>query len=116
MASKLTWLMHLLIFLCCLNGVVLKFSKDGVALAFCTAESFEPRTNYGRIFAVKRKCSTTGKTCKDICKEIGPTYNCFETINVYDKSAFKYPASFRYRLPGCETKNCGPNYCCCRKK
>lgn len=53
--------------------MVLRYNKDGVALAFCTAESIEPGKNYGRVLAVYRKCSTTGKKCKDICKGIDKT-------------------------------------------
>ncbi|VDI24851.1 Hypothetical predicted protein [Mytilus galloprovincialis] len=109
--SPMIW--YLLIFLCCMKGVVLSYSKDEVALAICTAETNGSMTFYGRVLAVRRTCTNPGKKCKDICKEQGATYHCFDAVHIYSRSTLKYLAAHRYLLHGCDATYCGPNYCCC---
>ncbi|CAG2236179.1 unnamed protein product [Mytilus edulis] len=67
-------LWNVLIFLCCLKGVIPSYYNDEVALGVCKAEAKFTMLIYGSVSAVRRVYSSfpfSGKKCKDICKEMG---------------------------------------------
>ncbi|VDI24850.1 Hypothetical predicted protein [Mytilus galloprovincialis] len=97
------------------SGVVLSFSKDEVALSICTSETNGPMSFYARVRAVRRACTNPGKKCTDICKEQGASFQCFDTVHIYNRSTWKYLEAIRYLSRGCDSTSCGPNYCCCGK-
>jgi hypothetical protein len=106
-----------------------------MAQATCTAMN----TRGGYTFAVRRTCSSSSKTCADICKDAklraqnppnrtdktNPKgWSCFNSLHIYKSQPILSDNRLAYtdseklglatvRYNSCRG-GCSPNYCCCR--